>query len=231
MGMRSVSFFPWAAGGVAVALVLVQAQEAPKKPDEAPNPKPSSPTADPARVKQTRETFLQDQIQRVRGEVMDLSDALALLTRKHISLMEELKLLREENEKLVERLAKGNRDLATREDLASLAKSLRELDEKRVKDFDVILKEVERMLKKTVRANPKPPASTPTGPGRIKGFEHVVQQGEFVSTILAAFNTEFKKQGEKPVTLSQVLKANPGLNANNIRVGQKILIPMPGQVQ
>ena len=162
---------------------------------------------------------------------MDLSDALALLTRKHISLMEELKLLREENEKLAVRLAKGNRDLATREDLASLAKNLRDLDEKRVKDFDVILKEVEQMLKKTVRANPKPSPSTPTGPGRIKGFEHVVQQGEFVSTILAAFNTEFKKQGKKLVTLSQVLKANPGLNANNIRVGQKILIPMPGQVQ
>lgn len=228
--MRSVPILPLMAGGLALGLVLLPAQEAPAQ-KAAPVASPA-PTQNPSRVKQTREAFLEDKIQRVQGQVMDLSDALALLARKQISMMEEIKFLRGENEKLTERLAKGTRDLASREDLARLAKSLRELDEKRVKDFDVILKEVERMLKKTVAKTPnQQPPPTTKGPDRVKGFEHVVQKGEFVSTILAAFNGEFKKQGKKPINISQVLKANPGLEANNIRVGQKILIPMPGQIQ
>jgi LysM repeat protein len=41
-----------------------------------------------------------------------------------------------------------------------------------------------------------------------------------------AYNAEFKKLGKKQVTQKQVLAANPGLNPNNIRVGQKIFIPV-----
>ena len=70
----------------------------------------------------------------------------------------------------------------------------------------------------------KPTESAP--PKLEKGVEHVVNKGEFFSTILAAYNAEFKKLGKKSVSEKQVLAANPRLNPNNIRVGQKIFIPV-----
>jgi len=33
------------------------------------------------------------------------------------------------------------------------------------------------------------------------------------------------------VTQSQVLKANPGLNPNRLLIGQKIKIPLPGEIK
>lgn len=66
----------------------------------------------------------------------------------------------------------------------------------------------------------------PAPPKLEKGVEHVVNKGEFFSTILAAYNAEFKKLGKKQVTQKQVLAANPNLNPNAIRVGQKVFIPV-----
>ncbi|GDY19657.1 hypothetical protein LBMAG56_10020 [Verrucomicrobiota bacterium] len=80
----------------------------------------------------------------------------------------------------------------------------------------------------TPAIKPKPPEVKPTEPAPKleKGVEHVVNKGEFFSTILAAYNAEFKKLGKKQVTQKQVLAANPGLNPNNVRIGQKIFIPV-----
>lgn len=80
----------------------------------------------------------------------------------------------------------------------------------------------------TTMVKPKPPEvkATEPAPKLEKGVEHVVNKGEFFSTILAAYNTEFKKLGKKQVTQKQVLAANPGLNPNNIRIGQKVFIPV-----
>lgn len=72
-----------------------------------------------------------------------------------------------------------------------------------------------------------PEVKTPEPPAKVeKGVEHVVSKGEFFSTILAAYNAEFKKLGKKQVTQKQVMAANPGLNPNNIRIGQKVFIPV-----
>ena len=59
-----------------------------------------------------------------------------------------------------------------------------------------------------------------------------MQPGEFLSTILEAYNSAFKAEGlSGRVTQSQVLKANPGMNADRLLVGQKLLIPLPGQIK
>jgi LysM repeat protein len=71
-----------------------------------------------------------------------------------------------------------------------------------------------------------PETPTPPPPKPDKGVEHVVKSGEFLGAIITAYNDELKKLGKKTVTQKQILAANPGLNPNNVRVGQKIFIPV-----
>lgn len=57
----------------------------------------------------------------------------------------------------------------------------------------------------------KPAAPAYTGPY----YEHVVEPGQTLSFIAKGFETSVQK----------ILDANPGLKANNLRVGQKLIIP------
>ena len=92
------------------------------------------------------------------------------------------------------------------------------------------LKTVEKIANSPVPA--PPPTRTNPAPPKFKAREHVVQSGEFLSTILAAYNAAFKKEGLKGrVSQSQVLKANPGMKADRLLAGQKLLIPEPGQLK
>ena len=79
---------------------------------------------------------------------------------------------------------------------------------------------------------PRHNGSTNPAPADFKAREHVVQSGEFLSTILEAYNAAFKAEGlSGRVTQSQVLKANPGLDPNRLLVRQKLLIPLPGEIK
>jgi len=70
------------------------------------------------------------------------------------------------------------------------------------------------------------PAATHTAddPGTpavsANGYDYEVKSGDTVGGIAR----KYQKQGVK-VTVSQILKANPGLNPNALYVGKKIFIP------
>jgi len=62
------------------------------------------------------------------------------------------------------------------------------------------------------RAPARPKAKPqPTGPY----YEHVVEPGQTLSLIAKGYDT----------TVSKILAANPGLKPNNVRVGQKLIVP------
>jgi len=60
--------------------------------------------------------------------------------------------------------------------------------------------------------------------GKENGYERTIAAGDTLSVIAAAY----RDQGIK-VTSDQILKANPGLDPKNLKVGQKIFIPAPAQ--
>jgi LysM repeat protein len=68
------------------------------------------------------------------------------------------------------------------------------------------------------------PAVQATG-GKENGYEYKVAAGDTLSIIAKAY----REQGIK-VTAEQILKANPGLNPNSLKVGQKIFIPGAGSI-
>jgi nucleoid-associated protein YgaU len=117
--------------------------------------------------------------------------------------------------------------------LKKLAVQVQEIDQKRADDRELILKNIEKISKvaaggDTPPVRPHKPATpaddtaTPAPAPAQNGYEYVVKSGDTLGLIAKAY----REQGVK-VTTAQILKANPGLDANKLYVGKKIFIPDP----
>ena len=163
----------------------------------------------------------------IREDYRRLQNQLEDLLVAHNALKTEVSKLRSEVRLLQTKTATKDPTTANRADLEGLAKSIREVDRKRVQDKDLILKEMKALLRsgsigtRTIKP-PKPP------PNPQKGFDHTVQAGETISAVIAAYNDELKSQGaKKRITLKSVLDSNPNLNPRTMRIGQPLFIPDP----
>lgn len=156
--------------------------------------------------------------------------------------LDELKEARDAQNRRIEELAKQLREVqeqagkpagnyASAEDVKELAAKLKEVDEKRVQDNERIVTQIEKLgktLSSPVKAGGGKTSATPAGagiapvPANDKGYEYVVQSGDTLSVIVAAYREKNIK-----VTVDQILKANPGLQPEKMKVGQKIFIPAP----
>jgi LysM repeat protein len=165
----------------------------------------------------------QQQINKLNGQIQDLLDAQAVQAKRITALEKEISELRD----------KPNASGANPEDLQKLADQVQELAKKQQADNDLILKEIGKLGK--VGGSPSGRKSTPgvttnaamvgsSVGGKENGYEYKVAAGDTLSIIAKAY----RDQGIK-VTAEQILKANPGLNPNSIKVGQKIFIPAPAQ--
>jgi LysM repeat protein len=170
----------------------------------------------------------QQQINKLNGQVQDLLDAQATQGKRIDALEKEISDLRDKTSQ-----PPPATDNASTADLKKLADQVQEIDKKRQEDRELILKEIEKLGKissnPAVSHKPTPAVSTnttdnpaPAGAGPQKGYEYKVAAGDTLSIIAKAY----RDQGIK-VTTDQILKANPGLNPNTIKVGQKIFIPAP----
>ena len=163
----------------------------------------------------------EERSKRLEALLEDMKEAYEAQQKRLMALAEEINRLREET-------ARAGNNLATREELRKLAEKIQEVDQKREADKELILKELQKLAK---APPPLPVEHKASAEGNAdvpdKFFTHVVKQGEYLSTIISAFNAELKAKGKGTVTLSQVKKANPNLNPDNLKVGQEILIPVP----
>ena len=176
-----------------------------------------------------QDSATQQQIDQLRGKIQDLTEA------------------QDAQKKAIDELAKKINELsdkvntppvstgASTDDLKALAEKVQEIDNKRQADRELIIKQIEALGKATggssthVRTPPNTTTTsttsggdtaTPTGPQ--KGYYYTVEQGDMLSAIAKAY----RDKGVK-VTTTQILKANPGLDANKLIAGKKIFIPDP----
>jgi nucleoid-associated protein YgaU len=172
-----------------------------------------------------QDAAVEERLNKINGHVEDLLAAQKLQQERIAELAKELGNLREE-------AGKTTGGFASQEEMRKLAEKLQEIDQKRVADNEKILKEIEKLGRAGAapRSEKKAPKSLPetrekagASGGAEKGFEYVIQSGDTVSTIALAY----QKKGVK-ITSDQILKANPGLKPNSLRVGQKIFIPATG---
>ena len=175
---------------------------------------------------------LQEKVERLSGDV-------ERLTQDNLSLKNKITALSEEMAKMREDLVKANANSGVQDEMRRLSEKIQTVDEARVKGNRDISEQIQKLgenLEKMIRTETKrtPRIShteeskdnTPE-PGPQKGYEYVIQSGDTLSTVLQAYNKEFKSKGMKTVSMQQVIDANPKVNWNALQVGKKIFIPMP----
>jgi LysM repeat protein len=172
----------------------------------------------------------QQQLNELNGRIQNLLETQAVQGKRIDALEKEIRELRDKASQPA-----ATTDTASAADLKKLADQVQEIDRKRQEDRELILKEIEKLGK--VSSSPaasrkSPPTLSPTAAenptpavtGPQKGYEYKVAAGDTLSIIAKAY----RDQGTK-VTTDQILKANPGLNPNSLKVGQKIFIPAPAK--
>ncbi|PYJ08497.1 MAG: hypothetical protein DME25_01380 [Verrucomicrobia bacterium] len=168
----------------------------------------------------------EERLNQLSGKIEDLIAGQETLRKRIAELNREIEGLREQQ-------SKPNGTYAGQEDLKRLAEAVKEVDRKRVDDNEKTRTELMK-LGKTLAVTPppksKPSATPPDDPAPVggkatkpeKGFEYVVQSGDTLLAIVKAYREKNVK-----VTQDEILKANPGLVATRLKVGQKIWIPAP----
>ncbi len=159
------------------------------------------------------------------------------------SLHEDIRLLQEENQRLrgrvegfdmqmeqVQRALDALRSApggpspadvqALQQRVAALEGQLRALDTARERDRQEIIQtltgKISQMVTPAARSRPAAPSGTRRG-GAQEGYEHVVESGQTLSAIAAAYN----------VSPRGIVEANDLSNPDALRVGQKLFIPAP----
>ena len=166
-------------------------------------------------------------VRALRGDYRRIQSQLEDLLAAHNALKKEMGQLRSELRRVRAKSAERDPNAVTREDLESLAKSIREVDRKRVGDKELILREIRSLINKApaVGNKPKPPKVSAKPE---KNFQHKVVSGETISSIVIAYNADLKKRGyKKMITKKSVLNANPGLDPTKMPVGLILIIPDP----
>jgi nucleoid-associated protein YgaU len=167
----------------------------------------------------------------LRLEQQDLEERL----RRQKALLEELQETQDAQRRRIDRLVEeikavrlqatsASEGAVTREDLKKIYEKLREVDQKREEDKELILKEIQKLAKAPASVPEKKSEPEPPPPKDETGYEYIIQPGDTLSDLVTAF----RDKGVK-VTLKQVLDANPGLDPKKLRVGQKVFVPTPAK--
>jgi len=166
----------------------------------------------------------QERLDKLSGQINDLIEVQRSL-QKHIAEVSR------EVDSLRSQLNRPNENNVTHNDLKPLIKAIEEVDRKRIDDAKAvqsqlagIAKSVDALIRKPERPAPreKEAGTVPSQSKPERGYEYEVKSGDTLSSILQGC----RDQGVK-VTQDQILKANPGLKPEKMRVGQKIFIPAP----
>jgi len=202
----------------------------PAKP-QAPAIKPA-PAATPAAPTGAQARYFAEQFRRLRGEIEELKGAHALQQQQTDKFKIQVRNLKNDNQMLTRKLA-GN--VGTADEVKALQAALKEMDANRLKDRAIVQKTLADLGKLIAKVAQQKAAAVEPNPRVVaqnfKFNTHKVESGEFLGTIIIAYNLAYKDEGLGTVTQSQVLKANPGLNPNRLLVGQKIKIPLPGEIK
>ncbi len=89
------------------------------------------------------------------------------------------------------------------------------IERKSEEDKREMINRLSAQLEKLLKQAAPPPAAPAASGGSAYGYEHIVRQGETISTIAKAYN----------VTTKAIIDANKIKNPSLIRIGQKLFIP------
>ncbi len=167
----------------------------------------------------------QERLDKLSGRIDDLTAGQEAIKKQINELSREVETLREQ-------LGKPNTSYASREELSGLAEKIKEVDQKRIDDAEKVRSELLKLRKvleaplntprQKATSLPKEKAAPEPPAGDEKVFQYVIRKDDTLDAIVQAY-----KEKNIKVTVAQILKANPGLKAERLKVGQTIYIPVP----
>ena len=164
---------------------------------------------------------IEERLNKLSGQIENVLEAQHMQRARLDALAKEINNLREQQDK-------PSVPYATQESVTRLLKGIEEVDRKRLEDYAKItneLKALGRNLSQSATASKSPvapPREETPSKSPDKGYEYVVQKNDTLSIIVQSYREKNIK-----ITTDQILKANPGLKAEKLKVGQKIFIPAP----
>ena len=178
-------------------------------------------------IARAEDAATEERLNQLSGKIEDLIASHEAQRKRVAELAREIDSLRDQQSKPT-----GN--FASQDDLKRLADAVKEVDRKRMDDNEKIHTDLMKLSKSLSVPLPKPIKKPVTAPSdqpstdksaRKEDFaEYVVQSGDTLSVIIQAYREKNVK-----VTVEQIIKANPGLVPEKMKIGQKILIPLPPQ--
>ena len=178
-------------------------------------------------VVRAEDAATEERLNQLSGKIEDLIASHETQRKRVAELAREIENLRDQQSKPT-----GN--FASQEDLKRLADAVKEVDRKRMDDNEKIHSDLLKLSRSLSVPLPPPKKKTAVVPGdqpasdkagrKEEVAEYVIQSGDNLSVIVQAYREKNVK-----VTVEQILKANPGLVPEKMKVGQKIFIPLPQQ--
>ena len=153
----------------------------------------------------------QNDIAYLRGEINRQQARIASLEAQIDQLAQD-RYQRESSSTLY---ASAAQTTALQQQIADLQKQLHSLDAARANDRAQIYDDISKKVATIVKSSTPPPSKSK--PVSNTGIEHVVQPGESLSKIAAAYG----------VSMQVIAEVNKIANPANIRSGQKLFIPDP----
>ena len=211
----------------------------------------SSAQDNPARANVEREAA-EENYKLLSSAVNGLTTGQADLQRRLGALADEIRTLRAQDNKIDTSKFVTREELNRLVESVKEIDRKREADKKLILDeFEELKKDLRKMLaappsplpaaspnknkspsasdrgsgKPAEKSAEKPGKSSEAAASNQEGVYYVVQGGNNLLAIVKAHNDEFKKQGKK-TTLQLVRDSNPGLKDTNLKVGQKIFVPL-----
>jgi len=188
---------------------------------------------------------LEDKLRRVERDLEAVKEANDSLRKKLAELQRTTDTVSEEAAKVATASSNALQTRAGKQELNQLRDALKESESRREADKKLFLEKFEELRKlmaggasappppapKAGKSRSDPPAekSRPLPPGVADtGVYHVIEKNQTALEILKAYNDDLKAKGRTAkISFAQLQAANPGVNLDRLRTGQKLFIPIP----
>ena len=173
----------------------------------------------------------EERYKRLTATVEELQMTLSAQQKQISSLSGEISKLRDE-------IARNNNSAANQESIRELNEQILKVDKSRIEDNKRIQEALEKLGQTIIKAPLSPSRRVDSGPApgaggstqrsqtnrpvQEEGFEYIVQKDDILDKIIARYREE-----KIMVTRKAVMDANPTVDWNRLRIGQKIFIPKP----
>lgn len=188
---------------------------------------------------------LDERLRRVERDLESMKETTEALRKKLADVQRNAATVEESAAKAAVSAKNILQTTASKDELHQLRDALKESERRRIEDQKRLTEMLER-LQKELTATPPPPVPSTSRQHKSKsessggkaapvpagvpdtGVYHLVEKNQTALEILKAYNDDQKAKG-KPgkITLKQLEAANPNVNMDRLRAGQKLFIPIP----